>query len=117
MDSIPDPKLLLILKEKLAQKVSEAPFDEKLADQVLVSNDPTIFALALSRPDCPAKLITELALSPGEGIRKLIVAHANTPLSVLRGMVNDKNPEIAVAAKRRLSPGVLIVEPEKFNRH
>ena len=117
MDAIPTPRLLLVFKGELAQRVLEAPLDEKLVDRILISNDPTIFAVALSRPDCPTELITELFLSPFEQIREIVVAHANTPLSVVRQMVNDENPEIAVAAKKRLSPGVLIVEQEKINRH
>ena len=117
MDINPHLGLLLIFKNKLAEEAAQSPLDEKLVDRILISNDPMIFSLALCRDDCPSALLVELSLSPIEKIRELVVAHANTPLSVVRQMVNDPNPEIAVAAKNRLSPGVLIVEQEKFNRH
>lgn len=77
-------------------------FTPDLESEVMLSNNPNIFLLALGRKDCPTSTIINLMQCPDDRVRLKIAKHPNTPKSVLQRYLNDKNQKVVNAAKKRL---------------
>lgn len=86
-------------------KDHEGNFDEKLEDEVLLSNDSDLYLLALDRPDCPQTLIIDLAQTSEEKVRLKIAKHPNTPAPTLEKLKGDSSAEVARAASKSLQNG------------
>jgi hypothetical protein len=78
-------------------------FDEELADEVLRTNDETLFLVALRRDDCPAGLLIDLSQAPSTDVRKAVAVHANTPVVTLRRLAKDKDEVASRTASARLA--------------
>lgn len=85
-------ELKKLIRDKLWNEVS---------DSILSSDDTEVFKLALKQNDCPESIILDLWQAIDPTVRALVAKHPNTPMSVLKKMVqSDNDPEVKRIASK-----------------
>jgi hypothetical protein len=87
----------------LSHLTTKKCFDDDLADEVLRSNNDSVFLAALERQDCPVGLLVDLSQSVAPAVRRAVAAHSNTQLVTLRRLAQDTDEEVAQIARGRLT--------------